>query len=1023
MNLTTRKGAVRLTSSVLALTTSVAFAAGIAAAQEEVGDVITVSGIRASLQDAMDIKRDSDGVVDAISAEDIGKFPDTNLAESLQRITGVAINRVNGEGSEVTVRGFGGGFNLVTLNGRAMPTANVATVGGDQSADFANGSSRSFDFSNLASEGVSGLQVYKTSNATIPSGGLGATINIQTARPLSAAQGWTGSVGAKLMHDTGVVDGDDITPELSGIVNWVNPEGTFGIGLFGSYQVRDSATVAGSSNAWNIERASQFLDPSQGRVNGGTQITGRPADGELVAFPNDSRLHLAESERERLNGQLVAQFRPYDNFTATVDYTYAKNEQQEARTDQTNWFNRPFGYVTFDGGDDVNTTVFLAESLSGVKDMGFEQQKRGNNDELNSLGFNAEWEVNENLTLELDAHTSSNESTPGNGNGSSSTMFSMGAPVIAAHALSWTSGFPQQAYTLNDSLRGNGNGVLDVGDLGTQVARTVANAQKHDLDEIRLDGTWEMDSGSSVMMGVDYRTSTMTQTSVQTQQQLGDWGITNPGDVAEFAPGLVETYCLSCLYDDYDPGMADIAFKGDAEELYAALSTAYAQQGNAVSTTANAFNEVAEDIFGAYAQFHMEGEFLDRPASFNAGIRYEYTEVESTALVAVPTAIIWQSDNDFTTAVSSDQVPVTGEGSYSNVLPALDFKLDITDNLVGRVSWGKSIARPGYGSLFVTDSALTPPRPTALGGIASGTRGNPGLLPLESDNFDVSLEWYYAPTSYVSAGFYEKRVRNFQGTGQFTSNLFDLRDPSSGAAGSRSGDALDYLQDNSIDPTDVNLFTMTALIIQNGGNVAAAAADFQANYSGGSLDQAFVDQILADVDVSPNADDPLFMFEVTQPINNRDARLYGFELAAQHFFGDTGFGLAGSYTSVNGDVEIDNGADPSVDQFALVGLSDTYNITGIYENYGVSARLSYNWRDEYLSETNRGGGARNPVYYEPFGQLDLNVSYNVTEDLIVSFEGLNLTEEGVRTFGRDPSNLWFAQELDARYLIGARYKF
>ncbi len=87
-----------------------------------------VTGIRGSLERAMDIKRDSAGVVDAISAEDMGKFPDTNLAESLQRNTGVSINRVNGEGSEVTVRGFGGGFNLVTLNGRQMPSANVGTI-------------------------------------------------------------------------------------------------------------------------------------------------------------------------------------------------------------------------------------------------------------------------------------------------------------------------------------------------------------------------------------------------------------------------------------------------------------------------------------------------------------------------------------------------------------------------------------------------------------------------------------------------------------------------------------------------------------------------------------------------------------------------------------------------------------------------------------------------------------------------------------------------------------------------------
>jgi TonB-dependent receptor len=122
--------------------------------------------VRASLDRSIDLKRLSSGVVDGISAEDIGKFPDTNLAESLQRITGVSIDRVNGEGSKVTVRGFGPGYNLVTLNGRAMPTASIASVGGDQNGDFVSGTSRNFEFSNLASEGVSRLEVYKTARAS-----------------------------------------------------------------------------------------------------------------------------------------------------------------------------------------------------------------------------------------------------------------------------------------------------------------------------------------------------------------------------------------------------------------------------------------------------------------------------------------------------------------------------------------------------------------------------------------------------------------------------------------------------------------------------------------------------------------------------------------------------------------------------------------------------------------------------------------------------------------------------------------
>src|SRR3990170_3334754 len=198
-----------------------------AAPAEESENEIIVTGIRASLESAMDIKRDSSGVVDAISAEDIGKFPDTNLAESLQRIPGVSINRVNGEGSQVTVRGFGPQFNLVTVNGRQMATSFVNAAGGDQGVDFARATSRSFDFNNLASEGVSRLEVYKTGRSAIPTGGIGAAINIVTIRPLDAAgDGLRGSVGAKALYD---LSNDDfhIDPEVSGVVTSSDPHEAF----------------------------------------------------------------------------------------------------------------------------------------------------------------------------------------------------------------------------------------------------------------------------------------------------------------------------------------------------------------------------------------------------------------------------------------------------------------------------------------------------------------------------------------------------------------------------------------------------------------------------------------------------------------------------------------------------------------------------------------------------------------------------------------------------------------------------
>jgi len=1033
-----RLGRLNTSASLIALSVAI-FAGGQAQAQSNnensTVDEIVVTGIRASLERAIEIKRSNSGVVEAISAEDIGKFPDTNLAESLQRIPGVSIDRSNGEGSQVTVRGFGGGFNLVTVNGRTMPTANVVTVGGDQSVDFAAGTSRSFDFSNLASEGVSTLEVYKTGRAAIPSGGIGATINVKTRHPFEAREsGLSGSIGVKAVYDTSMDEklesGSKVTPEVSGLLNWTDDEETFGVALFGSYQKRNFTSRSVTSNDWNIRTYADFINPANGFVrNGGaTQITNAPSSPTtLVAIPNDSRYHFSQGERERLNGQATLQWRPTENITITADGLYAQNKSYERRNDQTNWFNRPFDRVTFDDNPLVATAIFLQENLSGVKDTGFEQQYRANKDTLESFGLNGVWDVNDRFKIAVDGHISKADSAPDAPNGTSSTSVSIGAPVISSHSVDYSGKVPVQSVTVNDALpRGNGNGVLDIGDLGSQVARTAAQRQQHEVKEVRFDASYELDdAGSRFDFGMNYRTSDMTQSSINTQQDLGSWGISNPRDVSQYAGSLVSQFCLACRFDSYDPkqsGAGLIAFRADAIDLYNALSAPYVALGNPVNVTSQDNNKVGEDIWAGYAQLTWKGELAGREASMVAGVRYEETKSSSVSLIRTPRAIIWTADNDFSVNTETTYVPIAGKNKYSNLLPALDFQVELATDLIGRFSFSRTLARPDYGNLFASVSPQAPNRPTANGAIPLGTRGNPELDPLISDNFDVSLEWYYKPSSYVSAGFFEKRVNNFVGTGTFNQTLFGLRDPSSGLAGTRSGDARASLTTIGADQTDVNLFTMTSLI-QSTGSVAAATAVYQANRgASGDLNQAFVDTILSTTDIEALAADPLFNFQVAQPINNKTGKIHGFELAAQHFFGDTGFGVAGAYTMVRGDVGFDIASDPGQDQFALLGLSDTANVTLIYDKSGISARVAYNWRDKFLQATNRGG-SRNPVYVAPFGQLDINVSYDLTEKLAISLEGINLLNENLRTYGRDENQLWYAQELDRRFLLGARYRF
>ncbi len=987
----------------------------------EDGAEITVTGIRASLNRAIDIKRNSAGVVDAISAEDIGKFPDTNLAESLQRITGVSINRVNGEGSQVSVRGFSGGFNLVTLNGRQLPASNVDTSG---AGDFARGTGRSFDFQNLASEGVSALEVYKTGRAAIPSGGIGASINVVTRKPLDSREGGvTGSVGVKALHDVSTNDGVGarVLPEVSGLLSWRNDARTFGLSVFGSYQRRDSTSAQSAPNYFTVVPTADVLNPAGPYVNSQTQIENRPTT-PFTLVPNDSRYQFSENKRERINGQAVAQFAPTDRLTFTADALFAQNRLEEQRSEQTNWFNRPFGQIRFNGNDVIATPDFIAESINGVKDQGFEQQFRATKTQLQSYGLNGKWQMTDNLTLNLDGYHAISKSTPDAPNGTSVTLVSLGAPVISGQAIDYSSGFPRVTQTINDSINGNGNGVLDLGDIGTQIGRTNTATQRQRINGGRADLGWDLGGGSRFDFGGTYTDSQMTSARVQTQQQLGDWGITDPGIVQRLASNVVKTFCLDCKFDRFNT--ADVkrtAFRGNAVVLNDLFSNFYA--ANPITINANDYDTVGEKVWGVYGQITWKGEIAGRTANLLFGTRYEETKVRSVAIQAIPSALKWDADNDFSAVIAANGSPVVQRGNYTNLLPAVDFNIEVFDNFIARASASRTLARPDFGDLFASTTAGAPTRPVALGGRPTGRSGNAGLLPLVSDNFDLSVEWYFKPSSYVSVGFFDKRVRNFIGKGVFNRSLFDLRDPSSGAGGTRSGTALGRLQALGADLSDVNLFTYTALLQQNGGNTAQADATFQANRTaGGALNQDYVNTILQSIDIFANAQDPLYNFAVEQPINTRDGHIYGFEMAGQYFFGETGFGVQASYTKVYGDVNADIAADPNVNVFALTGLGDSANGSIIYDKSGLSARVSYNWRDKFLAATNQGD-SRNPLFVAPFGTLDFNISYDLNDKMALSIEGVNLTSEPLVQYGRDRNALVFAQELKPRFLLGARYRF
>lgn len=1028
---------------------------------EQLEEVI-VTGLRGSLKASMDVKRDAIGVVDAISAEDIGKFPDANLSEALQRITGISIDRRNGEGALVTARGFGAQFNMVTLNGRQMPAADAygngaATQGG------VGGNSRSFNFANLAAESISAVEVYKTGRADIATGGIGASINVRTARPFDN-DGMIVNIGAKAVNDTTVRVGDDFTPEVSGIFSYANDDKTWGVGLSASYQKRDSASSGSTVNDWHIQpwdadvaanRSAAPLyvnnnntpaDASDDFVD--ATIVNAPQDGQLYGIPNDIRYHFADRERERTNAQLTVQFAPIDALTLTADYTYALNELTEDRGDQTIWLQRNgFRYLEFDNGQ-VATPVVLSERTGASKDFGYEQQHREQKNELNSIGFNADWQVTDSFNLAFDFHDSKSESLPNDPiTGGSETAFSLAGKVPSTGNCAppgvctnfWTqtfqfnNGLPVAARTLYPTntaafagTNGNPDYSFDASSLGTQILRIAYQDQATDIQQARLDGALEFDNGR-FQFGVETRAMEMTQRASGSNLTMGDWGVGDVGAVSEMV-GLLTPFSLVNAFDDFNPGGAPLGgWKGNANVLGQwALANGYTNWTEASAPDGqlrynpgfNTNNRIEEDTNAVYVQFALQGELGSMPANVLLGVRYERTDVASTASLLVPTALLWQDDNDFQVVRPTQQTPFTEEADYDNLLPSLDFDLGLTDSLKARFSWSKTIARAGYGQLAAGANPQTPGGSTLNGFQPPGNANNPALVPLESDNLDLSLEYYFSDRGYVSAGFWDKRVSNFIGNAVSNETLFGIQDQTGGP---RAQQALQFLEDNGFGTDDSALFTLMAMI-ENPGTFTDANGTWTGgagNYDGSNAQHvAFATRY----DLLPRADDPLYEFGVSRPVNNREARIHGWEFGGQYFFGDTGFGILANYTVVRGDVGYNNASDPNENQFALLGLSDSANAVLMYENYGFTVRLAYNWRDEFLSQINVGQW-RNPIYVEEYDQIDLSIGYDVNEHLSLALEGLNLTEEDVRWHGRSEKQVWFVEDQGARYALGARYKF
>lgn len=957
-------------------------------------DVIEVRGIRGSLQSSMNVKREAQGIVDGIVAEDIGKFPDTNLAESLQRISGVSIDRTaSGEGSKITVRGVGPDFNLVLLNGRQMPASNLGSGGAGTT------NSRAFDFANLASESVSGIEVFKSARAETPSGGIGATINIKTARPLDNP-GFLANIGVKGVYDTSADNLPDsypsstVTPEVSGILSNTFADGRFGISLTASHQERDSGySQAAVADGWAMFRGSDVSSwnrlPQQGEP-GYELITNRPAAGDIYGRPQNFGLSVNGVQRQRTNGQLTLQYAPNDRVTATLDYTYAENKIQQQRNELSVWFNYGPGQTSWTSGPIAGPIVYSEDIPAANSDLSMGGMELGTRNQLDSLGFNVEWEVTDALRLMFDYHDGSSESSPDSPYGSAGVL-GVAAFIRGTTTVDFSRDFP----VLNVQLPA---GVTQVEPSHAVVTGSVFqnSYSKSDVEQLQAHGRFEFGDFSGLDFGISsIEVNNRTAAAVMQRDTWG--GVGAPGDYDDsiwYADRM--GHYFSSFSGHNDSRFTDRFLMFDFQRLRdRAAQVAGNEAWYRAPTAFTSDLRTTEKSNSAYVQWTTT---FDRaiPVHVAAGVRYEETEVSSPARVLMPASqgISWDSANELYVVLGTEPEITDFNGKYDYWLPNLDVRLDLRDNLILRGSSSKSIGRAGWQDIQGGQTIATIVR--VDGG--TGTLGNPGLLPLESRNFDLSLEWYYGESSYVSAGFFRKNIKNFISTTIIEDTPYQLRTPVGGrywnnaiASGCGATDMVcirDYIFLNHAGDPGVTHTGQNSAGQQTGSIVGQPG-------------------------------DPVAVFEITTPANQRADSLKGWELNVQHMFGDSGFGLAANYTIVDSGLTFDNLS--LGDQYPMVGLSDSANLVAFYDKHKWQVRAAYNWRDEFLSGI--GGQGPNPNYVEAYGQLDMNVSYQVNDRLSLHAEAINITDQTQRVFARHQNQLRFASQTGPRYMFGLRYKF
>ena len=706
--------ALLVASTSLAATLAGQGVAHAQAAGSEVEELV-VTGIRQSQAASIETKREANAVVDVLTAEDVGKFPDKNVAEALQRLPGVVLNREFGEGERVSIRGTAPNLNRTLLNGHALATADWFIL--DQLS-----ATRSFNFLMLPSEVIAQTQVFKSPTADLEEGGIGGTIDIITRKPLDLP---ALSVSASL-QGVWTENSDKFDPQASGMVSWKNADETFGVLVAGIYQKRrirrDGVEVLG------------YIDGP-----GGVDVPG------LIGSA------LFQQKRERKGGNFAVQYRPNDTLEVTLTGLYSKFGADNYNQNYLAWGSNALG----GGGTLTNATIQDGTAVAGTITRPGPNARGAVFDAIDRLAdaktSNIDLEVTYRPAEDWELHFRGGY-TKASGDTKSQPFFE--AAAVTGFDYDLRGGTPKVNFLDIDPTDPT-DMLFDFGSL-----HKITN----DDDETYFyaDGKYDVSYGplSAIRFGAkftdhDRDTDFQATTFGSFFLPLLNTGCGGPCAPGNFADGLTPGDFLN---DVADSGTLRRYWQVDKDKLEQIYFGMPASARARIPNYPEIFS-VGEKTYGGFAM----GEFKGEGWRGNVGLRVVVTKQTSSGY-ATDAAPGDHPSDEVSNAFGAFE-RVSAKRDYTDILPSANFSFDLQEDLLLRFAAARTMARPDF-----TDVA---PRVSLNPGALTGTSGNPEIDPFRANQFDLSVEWYPREATIVAAALFYKDIQSFI-TDQPTTQVFAI---------------------------------------------------------------------------------------------------------------------------------------------------------------------------------------------------------------------------------------------------------